>query len=103
MINKSSIINDIYQIILQRKQTLPEASYVASLMKSGLDHILKKVGEEAGEVIIASKNGESKEIIHEIADLWFHTLVVLGYHEISPDEIYGELKKRFKKWLYPLF
>ena len=75
---------------------MPEGSYVASLMTKGLDSILKKVGEEAGEVIIASKNNDQKEIVHEVADLWFHTLVTLAYHEIPLDAIYHELDKRFK-------
>ncbi len=93
----SFILEKVYQIILERKQSLPKGSYVASLFNDGLDRILKKVGEEASEVIIASKNHDSKEIIHEIADLWFHTLVTLGYHDIPPHEIFKELEKRFKK------
>ncbi len=96
MIDKSIILKDVYNIILQRRNEMAEGSYVASLFQKGLDRMLKKVSEEAGEVIIASKNNVDKEIIHEVADLWFHTLVVLGYHNISPDEIYDELKKRFK-------
>ncbi len=95
--NNSFILEKVYQIILERKKNLPKDSYVTSLFNDGLDRILKKVGEEASEVIIASKNHKSKEIIHEVADLWFHTLVTLGYHEIAPDEIYKELEKRFKK------
>ena len=95
--NNSMILDAVYQIIIQRKDNLPENSYVTSLFKKGLDKILKKIGEEAGEVIIASKNNNNNEIIHEIADLWFHTLIVLGYHNISPDEIYNELKQRYKK------
>ncbi len=95
--NKSSILDDVYQIIQQRKETMPEDSYVASLLKGGLDRILKKVGEEASEVIIASKNNQAEEIIYEMADLWFHSLVVLGYHDINPDQVYEELYKRFKK------
>ncbi|GMT49434.1 MAG: phosphoribosyl-ATP pyrophosphatase [bacterium] len=91
------VLEKVYQIILERKENLPKGSYVASLFKDGLDRILKKVGEEASEVIIASKNHNSKEIIHEVADLWFHTLVTLGYHDIAPHEIFKELEKRFKK------
>lgn len=96
-IPKSLIFYDVYKIIQSRKSEKPEGSYVASLFEKGQDKILKKVGEEAGEVIIASKNHENKEIIHEVADLWFHTLVTLGYHDIEPDEIFEELEKRFKK------
>ena len=97
MIKKSEILDEVYKIIQERKKEMPEGSYVASLFKGGIDRILKKIGEESGEVIIASKNGESKEIVYEIADLWFHTLVVMGYHNIFPDAIYEELIKRFKK------
>lgn len=97
MSDKSVILNAVYDIIIQRKNDKPEGSYVASLFEKGLDKILKKVGEEAGEVIIASKNNVDSEIIHEVADLWFHTLVTLGYHDISPDKIFEELEKRFKK------
>ncbi|MDH4128523.1 MAG: phosphoribosyl-ATP diphosphatase [Spirochaetota bacterium] len=96
-IQKCSILDEVYSIIQERKKSMPKGSYVASLFKGGHDRILKKIGEEAGEVIIASKNNEPKEIVYEIADLWFHTLVVLGYHDISPEEIYEELIKRFKK------
>jgi len=91
------ILNEIYQIILDRKDNMPDNSYVASLFEKGIDQILKKVGEEAGEVIIASKNNDHQNIIHEVADLWFHTLVTLGYHDINPDAIYQELRQRFKK------
>jgi phosphoribosyl-ATP pyrophosphohydrolase/phosphoribosyl-AMP cyclohydrolase len=72
-----------------------EGSYVASLFAGGLDRILKKVGEEAGEVVIASKNGASEQIVWETADLWFHTLVALGYHEIAPEAVFAELERRF--------
>src|SRR4030065_173379 len=61
------------------------------------DKILKKIGEEASEVVIGSKNDKKEEIIYEIADLWFHSLVLLGYHDITPEDIYKELQKRFGK------
>ena len=92
-----NVIDKIYEVILDRKRNLREGSYVSSLFKSGRDKILKKIGEEASEVVIGSKNDKKEEIVYEIADLWFHTLVLLGYHDISPEEIYKELQKRFGK------
>jgi phosphoribosyl-ATP pyrophosphohydrolase/phosphoribosyl-AMP cyclohydrolase len=68
---------------------------VASLLKSGRDQILKKIGEEAGELIISSKNGKKSEIVWELTDLWFHTLVMMGYHGITPEDVYFELGRRF--------
>jgi phosphoribosyl-ATP pyrophosphohydrolase len=89
------IIQELMQVIEQRKEADPESSYVARLFSKGLDTILKKVGEEASETIIASKNGERDAIIYESADLLFHLLVMLSAHEIDPDEIFKELERRF--------
>lgn len=91
------ILDRVYRIILDRKQTPQADSYVASLFKGGADRILKKVSEEAGEVLLASKNGRHEEIIYEVTDLVFHTLLVLGYHDIAPQAIYQELAQRFGK------
>ncbi|MFH1288236.1 MAG: phosphoribosyl-ATP diphosphatase [bacterium] len=90
------IFNDIYRVILDRKKAKSKNSYTASLFKKGKGSVLKKVAEEAAEVILASRDGKKEEIIHETADLWFHTLVLLGYHDITPEEVYGELRKRQK-------
>ncbi|MCS7299452.1 MAG: bifunctional phosphoribosyl-AMP cyclohydrolase/phosphoribosyl-ATP diphosphatase HisIE [Spirochaetia bacterium] len=92
----SSVIDEVYQVILERKKTMPEGSYVAKKMKEGIDRILKKVSEEAGEFVIASKNGDEKEIIHELADLVFHSLLVLGYLDIPVVRLYEELGSRRK-------
>lgn len=92
----SSVIDEVYRVILERKKTMPEGSYVAKKMKEGLDRILKKVSEEAGEFVIASKNGDEKEIIHELADLVFHSLLVLGYLDIPVSKLYEELGSRRK-------
>ncbi len=89
------ILQSIYQVIRERKASPSEDSYTASLMAKGIDKILKKVGEEAAELIIAGKGGLREEIIYETADLFFHTLVLLGYHDIAPEEIYNELRRRF--------
>lgn len=94
---RENIIERIYDVVLDRKRNPKEDSYVSSLLRGGKDKILKKISEEAGELILGSKNEDRKEIIYEMADLWFHTLVVLGYHEITPSEIYEELKRRSGK------
>jgi phosphoribosyl-ATP pyrophosphohydrolase/phosphoribosyl-AMP cyclohydrolase len=90
-------LEEVYQVIEDRKRNPREGSYVSGLFNEGLDRILKKVGEEAGETIIAAKNKSREEIIYEVADLWFHTLIALAYFGISPEEIYQELGRRFGK------
>ena len=89
------ILQAIYQVILKRKANLSENSYTSALMAKGIDNILKKLGEEATELIIAGKGGARNEIVYETADLLFHTLVLLGFHNIEPEEIYAELRRRF--------
>ncbi|MBU2590686.1 MAG: bifunctional phosphoribosyl-AMP cyclohydrolase/phosphoribosyl-ATP diphosphatase HisIE [Nitrospinae bacterium] len=91
------IIAHLREVILDRKNNLVEGSYVSYLFREGKDKILKKIGEEAAESVIASKNDNRDEIICEVADLWFHSLVLLGYHDISPEDIYKELSKRIGK------
>ncbi len=89
------IIDAIYRVILERKANPTENSYTASLMHKGVDKILKKLGEEATEVVIAAKGGTRGEIVYESADLIFHLLVLLGYCDIPPEEVYAELRRRF--------
>ena len=89
------ILQAIYQVICERQANPAENSYTASLMAKGIDKVLKKVGEEAAELVIAGKGGERQEIIYETADLLFHTLVLLGFYGIEPAEVYGELRRRF--------
>ena len=89
-------LNKLYQIIEDRKNNPKEKSYVSSLFKRGNDRIIQKIGEEATEVVIAAKNKNKKEIISEIADLLFHTLVLLSILDIKPSEVELELKKRRK-------
>jgi phosphoribosyl-ATP pyrophosphohydrolase/phosphoribosyl-AMP cyclohydrolase len=91
------IIERIYHTILHRKHIPQPGSYVSSLFEAGSDRFLKKVVEEAGEVVLASKNENRQHVIFETADLLFHTLVVLGYHGIAPHEVYQELAGRFGK------
>lgn len=93
---KSEIINDLYKIIEDRKENPKEGSYTNYLFDKGLDKILKKVGEEAAEVIIAAKNPDRNELIYETSDLLYHLLVLLKEREIIPEEIFVELNKRFK-------
>ncbi|NPA15961.1 MAG: bifunctional phosphoribosyl-AMP cyclohydrolase/phosphoribosyl-ATP diphosphatase HisIE [Deferribacteres bacterium] len=93
-----SILERLYEVILERKaHPEREDSYTALLFRKGLDKILKKVGEESTEVVIACKNRDRDEIIYEVADLFYHTLVALGYFDIAPHHIYEELKRRFGK------
>jgi phosphoribosyl-ATP pyrophosphohydrolase/phosphoribosyl-AMP cyclohydrolase len=92
---RGSVVERVYETILKRKRLPSSESYVASLFKAGQETILKKVTEEAGEMILASNGQKREEIIHEAADLLFHVLVTLGYHDISPREIHHELARRF--------
>jgi len=82
-------------VLEQRKSANADESYVSSLYTKGLDEILKKIGEESAEVIMASKDGNQDKIVHEVADLWFHTLVLLRHKDIEIDKIQQELSKRF--------
>ena len=94
--NPAEILQMLYGIILDRKANPKEGSYTNYLFEKGQDKILKKVGEEASEVIIASKNDSVEEIVYEVSDLIYHLLVLLANKSIKPEEIYGELKKRHK-------
>lgn len=88
------ILADVYGVIRDRKAAAPEGSYVASLFAKGRDQILKKILEESAEVLMASKDGDRKQLIYEMADLWFHTLVLLAEHDVRPEEITQELGRR---------
>ncbi len=95
MTNESDILQAVYQVILDRKTNPADSSYTTSLMRGGIDKILKKIGEEATEVVIAAKGGVQDEIVYETTDLVFHLLVLLGHQNIPPEAIYHELKRRF--------
>lgn len=90
-------INTLFSIIKNRKDKREEGSYVSSLFNKGIDRIAQKVGEEATEVVIAAKNDENDKFIEEMADLWFHSLVLLAQKGVTPDDIFDELEKRHKK------
>ncbi|MEI7817557.1 MAG: phosphoribosyl-ATP diphosphatase [Desulfuromonadales bacterium] len=94
MTTESEILQVVYQTILDRKTNPTDSSYTTSLMRGGIDKILKKVGEEATEVVIAAKGGVTEEIVYETADLIFHLLVLLGHQNINPDDIFAELRRR---------
>ena len=89
-------MHELYDVIAERKANPREGSYTSYLFAKGQDKILKKVGEEAAETIIASKNNSKEEIRYEMADLWYHCLVLLSYHNITPEELLVELQTRRK-------
>ena len=93
--NPTTIFDRVFDVIIKRKQSSPEKSYVAYLMDGGTDIILKKICEDSSELIIAAKNENRSEQIHELADLWFHMLVLMGKKGISLTDIYQELENRF--------
>ncbi|HHJ16521.1 MAG TPA: phosphoribosyl-ATP diphosphatase [Gammaproteobacteria bacterium] len=90
-----AIIHQLTQVLEQRKQADPDSSYVAGLYHKGLDTILKKVGEEATETVIAAKGGDTDQLVYETADLWFHTLVLLVHQGVDPERVMQELERRF--------
>ena len=85
----------IAAVLEQRKEQSADKSYVASLYAKGLDTILKKIGEEATEVVIAAKDGQADQIIYETADLWFHCMVLLAQQGLHPNDVLNELQRRF--------
>ncbi|MCW3480177.1 phosphoribosyl-ATP diphosphatase [Neisseriaceae bacterium JH1-16] len=90
----AEILATIADTLEARREASPQSSYVASLFHKGEDAILKKVAEEAAEVLMASKDGEKLPLVREVADLWFHTMVLLTYHGLRPDDVLAELKRR---------
>lgn len=91
----SDILRELGRILADRSQADPETSYVASLYARGLEAICRKVNEEAGEVIEAAGSGDRGAIVHEVADLWFHTLVLLSHSGLGPETVLAELERRF--------
>ena len=90
----SDTLNKLAQILEERKGANPDDSYVASLYAKGIDKILKKIGEEATEVVIAAKQGDKEQIIYETADLWFHCMVMLSHLDVDSAEVLAELERR---------
>lgn len=95
--SSASILDAVFEVIEQRKTHRKDDSYVCRLMEKGKEAIQKKVIEEAAEVLMSSAQGDIAGVVYETADLYFHTLVLLGYWNISPREVYAELAKRFGK------
>jgi len=91
----NDILERLSQVLEVRKSAEPESSYVAKLYAKGLDAILKKIGEEATETVMAAKDGDANKIVYEVADLWFHTLVLLAQQGLGPDRVLAELDRRF--------
>ena len=91
----NDVLQRLAEILESRKQADPADSYVAGLYSKGLDAILKKIGEEATETIMAAKDGVADKIIYETADLWFHTLVLLAQQGLRPEQVLAELERRF--------
>ena len=94
MTTSSEILDRLAATIQSRFEADAGTSYVASLAKKGQDAILKKVAEEAAETLLASKDGDKLHLIREVADLWFHCMVLLAWHGAGPADVLGELERR---------
>ena len=88
------VLKRLGETIAARKRGDPSASYVASLFAKGQDAVLKKVAEEAAEAVLAAKGGDKLHIVKETADLWFHSLLLLAWHGLAPEDVLAELKRR---------
>jgi phosphoribosyl-ATP pyrophosphohydrolase len=91
----SDVLTTLAAVLEQRKRAAADSSYVAGLYAKGLDAILKKIGEEATETVMAAKDGDADKIIYETADLWFHTMILLAHQGLSPQDVLTELGRRF--------
>lgn len=92
---RTDILDALELVLEQRKSSSADSSYVALLYHKGLNNILEKVGEESIETILAAKDGDRDALVHEVADLWFHTMVLLCHEGLSIEHIMTELDKRF--------
>ncbi len=92
--SERDILERLEALVAARRSADPSTSYVASLNAKGLDAILKKIGEEATEAVIAAKAGKREDVVHETADLWFHCLVMLAWRGVSVAEVLAELERR---------
>ncbi|MCU7959671.1 MAG: phosphoribosyl-ATP diphosphatase [gamma proteobacterium symbiont of Bathyaustriella thionipta] len=91
----SDTLEKLANVLQQRKSASADSSYVAGLYHKGLDAILKKIGEEATETVMAAKDGQADKIIYEVADLWFHAMVLLAQQGLSHEQVLAELERRF--------
>lgn len=90
----AEVLFHIADTLEARKSADPKSSYVSELLHKGEDAVLKKVAEECAEVLMASKDGNKLHLVREVADLWFHSMVLLTYHGLRPDDVLAELKRR---------
>lgn len=90
----STILDELVVTIASRKASTPDSSYTAQLFHAGVDRIGRKIGEEAAEVIIAAKNADPEELAAEVADLWFHSLVLLAAVGVDADRVWDRLRER---------
>lgn len=91
----NEILSQLSEVLERRKAADPDSSYVSGLYHKGLDAILKKIGEEATETVMAAKDGDRDKIVYEVADLWFHTMVLLAREGLSAEDVLRELQRRF--------
>ena len=89
-----NVLHRLAETLEARKGADPASSYAASLFQKGTDAILKKIGEEATETVLAAKDGDRLRIVRETADLWFHCLVMLAHNDLGPDDVLAELRRR---------
>jgi len=89
------ILSRLADVLESRRRASPSDSYVASLYHKGSEAILKKIGEEATETVMAGKDGDARKIVYETADLWFHTMVLLAHEGLRPEQVLKELARRF--------
>ena len=95
--DKNDVISDLYTVVASRREAHEEGSYTCYLFEKGLDKILKKVGEECAETIIAAKNGNNAELISELSDLIYHMVVLMVERGLPLEAVYGELEERARK------
>ena len=93
-IPSQDVLAHLAEVVAQRRRGDPDKSYVARLFQKGNDAILKKIGEEATETVMAAKDGDRQKIIHEVADLWFHCLLALEAYDLKPADVLAELQRR---------
>lgn len=94
MTDEYRVLAELADVLESRREADPDSSYVAGLYARGLDVILRKISEEATETLLAARDGDRKALVHEVADLWFHTLVLLASQELRPEDVLAELQRR---------
>ena len=92
--SETSFLDELANTLESRRGADPSSSYVAKLLNAGQDAVLKKIGEEATETILAAKGGDKQHLIRETADLWFHSMIMLAQAGLRPGDVIDELKRR---------